>query len=559
MEVQVHMETSSMSTSAFGPGIKLIPDSSCSTSFEASIDFGSFVQDTCISACPMPSRSPRNLAPFDHFAGGTGRCWDSGLWLKARDQVLSTGERGSIKLLQDFVNSSTQAAISAGHYYTSPSLSSSRVSLEAVVSHSVQIQWFGREHIDPNLEAIGTKLHKICWFGREHLDPELRAQEYGVLAPSVVVHGSSSLDFAVRLVQEGTKDVALVVEAVAFDEVGRLDLSRVASIFPECLNLRSDFARFVESALRQARVATAKQHLQAEIDPYVLLCKGVTIFRGSKEDGYPLMSSPVKLNLIVISQCSNPPSVRKTTEPGLPGVPLGAASEWYGTEYEQTALGQRLHLVAAGIAQQLSDLDARGIQPTLVLSPPGCGFHLHPKNAVASAFRQFRRRFSCFFSQIHICTHGRACFGSEEARYVKFLQVAINSDTVGSGCRGGKFLPDVSPRKQTMRRDESKGSSACGGEVRDGIEFDDHLTSSMAFDYDADFSARKRGSALFRRYQEVQSRSFMAPEMHICRKPSQMGKDTAAQSAMIRFEMRLKLSSRRNTENLEKLEFDEEV
>merc|ERR1712216_1119452 len=97
------------------------------------------------------------------------------------------------------------------------------------------------------------------------------------------------------------------------EATGKIDLRSSNSIAPDDLLLRTDFARFCETAEQETgycRVPRLKNLMRQEHDPFIMHCPDVTIFRGSHEEGYKFYEEPVKVHVIAYALLNPKPEVQ---------------------------------------------------------------------------------------------------------------------------------------------------------------------------------------------------------------------------------------------------------
>ncbi|CAK0859658.1 unnamed protein product [Prorocentrum cordatum] len=306
------------------------------------------------------------------------------------------------------VRRSSEQAVRRGHYmaegWGSEKLG---VELRSWMSTSAEVSWIGRENVGVHQGALDG------------------AHRRGQIAPPILMCDDLPLDVAMTVgrMVEPERPIFLVLELAEFDSAGGIALERLAGSSMQGLSLRSDFDRFAHAAATKmaGSEASIRSHMCAESDPYVFLCRDVTVFRGPRAQGFPLLEEPMNVHVIVVAMSRLRPSVQMTEE-----IPGHGRAEWYKDEADHTALLERLNLLGL-VALQDADDSADALAPVLVLGSPGCaGPCLHPQGAVASSLKHWRRRFSPFFHSVMLCTGGRGGVGSE-MRLAMHLDDVVNS------------------------------------------------------------------------------------------------------------------------------------
>lgn len=207
--------------------------------------------------------------------------------------------------------------------------------------------------------------------------------------------------------------ITLVADLVEFDKFGSIDVKQPSFVRPECLPLRTDFTAYAEetnSRLKQSQ-ASVRSHLCASQDPYVFLCRDVTVFRGPREGGYPFLEHPASAHVIATAEVEARPGIETFT--GSSG-----RTEWYADEKAHTALLERLNLISLVALNQVTNKgkeeDSVDSRPILILGSLGCGggrSGRHPHHAVANALKHWRRRFGSRFRSIFVCCESDGGYG----------------------------------------------------------------------------------------------------------------------------------------------------
>jgi len=336
-------------------------------------------------------------------SAGRGRPWDSSNWLEVRQQLIDDGRIKELPVLMKSVCQSSEKALRLGEYQLEGSKSFSTVNLSEYLAPAQSLRWFGRRNVHV-----------------PQMPPQIEGQ---TVQPPIIVVDQSPLDVVTQLHfmdQDRGRPVCMALEVSDFDRDGSLKLgaSRAISIIQQSNLVRTDFARFADMANTRLRSGncTVRDHLTAQHDPYVFTCPNITLFRGSREDGYPFLSKPTHLCGIVTAMSQMRPSVTKSAKFGT-----GEKTEWYSSDVDQTALLERLSLI--GFAA-LQDLDPSN-KAILVLSPLGCSHRgLHPRDAVANSLKHWRTRFARLFHTVFL-----ACGPDREL--AEHFDVTINRQLYG--------------------------------------------------------------------------------------------------------------------------------
>mmetsp|Transcript_63239 Transcript_63239/g.119668 ORF Transcript_63239/g.119668 Transcript_63239/m.119668 type:complete len:1114 (+) Transcript_63239:29-3370(+) len=326
--------------------------------------------------------TPRLLAEIPQASGK----WDPKMWLKAREEIVQSSDVRHIHELRQRVYLSTEQAVRQQSYCV------------------------GSQVVKLDRPGLGTGIH---WFGQANAGPEAD-QKPGTVPPPLLVCAMSPLDVIVKLrdICGNRRPLVLVAELNDFHVAGSADFSQPSCARPQCLPLRTNFGHRAHEAGLQLRgsAATVRSHLCAQRDPYVFLSPDVLIFRGSREEGFPFLSEPVKTHVIATAEVDARPEVQ--TLLGIAGK-----TEWYSDEAAHQALLERLHLISLVALNKLpggsTDGEAGPMsadeRPVLILGTFGCGggrAGRHPHHAIANALKHWRREFSALFHSVFVCCEG---------------------------------------------------------------------------------------------------------------------------------------------------------
>lgn len=261
--------------------------------------------------------------------------WDPQEWKDLLQQSLETHHSHhshgleDIRALMSAIHKSTQQAIAQGFYVTD---TATRVNMKC---RPMQIaQWFG----ESNVELVDVP----------------KEGEEGSSIPPLIVADCEPLEVVRRLRQNSgsSRQINVLTEITAFDRhTGDISKQCTALSAQQSSLLQTDFGTFLGTASRQMHCgqSSIEQHLRASHDPYVCLCPEVTLFRGTREDGYPFLDDPFTMNVIISSLTEERPHV----------IVSGDGSEWYTDEKDQTALLERLNLIGlVALQQQAADSDS---------------------------------------------------------------------------------------------------------------------------------------------------------------------------------------------------------
>lgn len=266
----------------------------------------------------------------------------------------------------------------------------------------------------------------VTWFGRYNAQLPFVKEDTGkAVPPPLIVSDSSVLDIVEKIRKtDGHKDrpIIAVAELHHFDQDGTCCLKDQWSASPSCVQIQTDFSRFLKEAQFQLNGSnvTMKQRLCADKDPYAFLCRNVTIFRGCSEDGFPFLSEPQSCHLCAVTLWTQRPNVKNKLH----------ESKWSTSYYlkeDHEKLLQRFDLIAHAALRAVEGLgEASGPDgPILVMPVIGHNTHsFHPRDAIINCFKDFRKRFSGFFHSIFVCCSDR---GVRDYSMADCLDAAINS------------------------------------------------------------------------------------------------------------------------------------
>eukprot|EP00929_Paragymnodinium_shiwhaense_P096206 TRINITY_DN57735_c0_g1_i1.p1 TRINITY_DN57735_c0_g1~~TRINITY_DN57735_c0_g1_i1.p1 ORF type:complete len:908 (-),score=212.48 TRINITY_DN57735_c0_g1_i1:454-3177(-) len=313
------------------------------------------------------------------------RPWNPQLFLQAKKDFTKDGKQGCVKELVACVRSSTELAIKRGHYYAAAATGGrpAKVDISDHTHVSGIVKWFGTMNVDRHLLRQGGESgHKAY-------------------VPPLLLCDRSPSDVAARVQEQHGRAPVLVVEVSDFGEGGSFRIDRLVGMNPACLLLRSNFSSFLAVAANQLKPgkATPKSHLCAQHDPYVILCKDVLVFRGSRSEGYPFLSKPFTLDVLVYAQEKQRPKIQFRTAEGV-------QKEWYMDQREHYRMTERLTLIGGALLQEYCS--EGGSLPHLVMALPGTGGDAElPRDAVVSAIKQWSKRFAPCFHSVFLCSAGR--------------------------------------------------------------------------------------------------------------------------------------------------------
>eukprot|EP00929_Paragymnodinium_shiwhaense_P046039 TRINITY_DN23469_c0_g1_i1.p1 TRINITY_DN23469_c0_g1~~TRINITY_DN23469_c0_g1_i1.p1 ORF type:complete len:1292 (+),score=211.45 TRINITY_DN23469_c0_g1_i1:145-4020(+) len=339
--------------------------------------------------------------------------WSPKGWLETRQRLVDEGRLKEIPQLMQSVRASTKRALAEKQYEVEVFQGFSRVRKKTTTV---------------DLRPILTPAEKVDWYGRHNLEVPREvtaAQQAGSsdVEPPMIIADRDAIDIYECLREKDEtkhRSIYIVVEVTDFGLDRKMNLSSAwLNHAPQALQSLiacSDLSRFLEAAALQLRSGNncVRDHLTAKTDPYVFVCSGVTIFRGRREDGYPFLSAPGQISVIVCAMPSQRPAVTASTN-----IATGERTEWYDKSDDSTALLERLSLIGFSALQGRERLEQK---PVLILPAFGCsGGGLHPRDAVANSLKHFRMRFSSFFDSLFV-----AC-GTHEEDLARQIDVGINA------------------------------------------------------------------------------------------------------------------------------------
>jgi len=336
------------------------------------------------------------------------RPWNALHWLEVRQQLIDDGKVKDLPGLMKSVHASSARALKSEAYQLDHLTS---IDLSLYLQPAESIRWFGRRNVKVPQMPAGL--------------------QSGVIEPPIIVVDQSPLDIVrdlQSLNKEERRPICVVLEVSSFDKNGAPNLNSHGKAFMtnqnDCL-VRTDFERFAHVAsggLRGAK-CSVRDHLAAQHDPYVVVCPNVTMFRGSRDDGYPFMERPMHITTICCSMPSSRPAVTVSSNYGT-----GERTEWYTSDADQTALLERLSLMGFAALQDhthLQDCDAEK-KAILILSALGCADRgLHPRDAVANSLKHWRTRFARLFHTVFL-----ACGPDHEL--AEHFDLSINRQLYGA-------------------------------------------------------------------------------------------------------------------------------
>lgn len=342
----------------------------------------------------------------DPFSSYSVRCepWKPRHWLEARQKVLDEGRLGELPALMRAVRISTDQAVKDRQYDIFDQHKRMKVDLSQIQSSSEKVKWLGQFNIVVPRMPSATSRPVI-------------------VEPPIIVADMSPLDIFSRIIQSKDKDeinrpIYVVVEVRQFDATGNIENNDSAPSMQN-LFLRTDLARYFKTAEVDVRAgrSTVRDHLMAASDPYMFVCPDVTVFRGLREDGFPFVEKPRRINCIVSAMtCAHPVMTASTN------WNTGEKTEWYRKDDDQTALLERLSLLGCAALQ---DADPKN-RPILILTALGCNDRgTHPRDAVANSLKHWRQRFSRLFHTVYL-----SC--GSDADLAATMDIAINGQVYAS-------------------------------------------------------------------------------------------------------------------------------
>jgi len=352
--------------------------------------------------------------------------WVPRMWVEARAEVLENGSSICLGNLFKLARDATVLALQRG-FYTLPA------------PHPFNLPRAFDQHGVSNQDAV-TRVDLapaqngwpvVHWFARASVDVNLPEADQTMLPPPLIITDMSPLEVATTLRQAnlGSRQVYVAAEISGFDAAGRADLAQPFSTNPSCLPLRTDFTRFMEDAQKRLHNSrsTFQQHLTADLDPYILICPDICVFRGPRDEGFPFRAEPFSVQMIA--------SATSVTRPAMQAVPARhGPTHWYACKSDHTAMVERLNLIAmaalqgSGYLEEDDEEEARQREDAPILILPAFGFggdQFHPRDAFASSLKQWRRRFSPLFHSVYICCTER---GSPDPHLATYLDGIVNKN-----------------------------------------------------------------------------------------------------------------------------------
>eukprot|EP00929_Paragymnodinium_shiwhaense_P038376 TRINITY_DN2027_c0_g1_i1.p1 TRINITY_DN2027_c0_g1~~TRINITY_DN2027_c0_g1_i1.p1 ORF type:complete len:974 (-),score=180.30 TRINITY_DN2027_c0_g1_i1:208-3129(-) len=387
---------------------------------------GSFQEQEDAEAATELPLSPRRAAQVCEFAREVlqdlsikNATWNPQRWKKAHDAVARTGDTHILVPLLRSVQFFTDQAVADRRYTVLTDQTDGRGNRILKV-----VDMTGGQHPFMN-DVPGFKL-----FGRLNTNNPKAA---GPLRP-VRVRTFCPLDMSIDLYDTGRRMVqsplttcpplVLVVEVLRFDQDGLIDLNHSNALAPHDMLLRSDFAKFVRRLNDHMRQIVSvgqpslQHHLTSLHDPYMVRFDGVTIFRKPWKDGYGFLSRPIQVDVILTAfPVTTAPVMRVAKE-------RVGFLEWYQDQNDESALLQRMDLLGRVASQRAEGED--GQLPILMLPAPGSGgTYRQPREAVASALKNWRWEYSPLFSEVFLLCRGRGC---ADVMLADFFDKHVNAD-----------------------------------------------------------------------------------------------------------------------------------
>eukprot|EP00747_Dinoflagellata_sp_TGD_P110085 gnl/TRDRNA2_/TRDRNA2_170854_c6_seq1.p1 gnl/TRDRNA2_/TRDRNA2_170854_c6~~gnl/TRDRNA2_/TRDRNA2_170854_c6_seq1.p1 ORF type:complete len:1375 (+),score=234.17 gnl/TRDRNA2_/TRDRNA2_170854_c6_seq1:37-4161(+) len=314
--------------------------------------------------------------------------WKPDLFLAAREEI-GQSDAVAFSALNKCVIQNTQTCIAQGHYVDNEG---NTIDLKRVLPVLPRVQWFGERSLEMPLGIPSEK------------------EVHGKNAPPLLFSDRQPLDIAVGLrANAQDRPIVVVVEANAFDEEGGIETSRLHSVRPGEMLLRTDFSRFAKQAKAHLRdgKATLQEHICAWQDPFLIYCEELSVLRGSPDLGYPYLASPPKVSAVVTSPTEKRPFMVHRT-----AISRNKPTEFYANPGDHMALVNRLELIALAAMQEVPNFRASvrrskthdGLSrpddlPTLILSVSS----MYPRGALANVLKHFRRQFAPLFHSIFVC------------------------------------------------------------------------------------------------------------------------------------------------------------
>mmetsp|Transcript_54469 Transcript_54469/g.127203 ORF Transcript_54469/g.127203 Transcript_54469/m.127203 type:complete len:986 (+) Transcript_54469:68-3025(+) len=333
--------------------------------------------------------------------------WSPTVWRQAYEE---TQTRSAVSALEPrrqllrLVETSTADAIARGGYelpLQQGSVRPKRVDLSRSANPSVR--WHGMETLRHEIEAAEVE--------REDLVKALQSSLGKSAKPAVACH-HNPIDVAVRLgrlQQGGEAKTILTCAVVDFDASGCLSL-KPAAMAPEIL-LRSNLSLFLDLANKEMKASrlSAKEHMRAVADPYILVCPNVEVFRSSLGEGCGFYDEPVRIHVLVYSLAQPKPMLQ--TLHGAHGK-----SFWYLNQHNHLELLERLLLL--GLASNLWSLQDCEYH-NIVMALPG----EQPRDALVNSLKHWWKLLHGQYRSAFFCTSD---IEEADARFISRLDMNLN-------------------------------------------------------------------------------------------------------------------------------------
>lgn len=206
--------------------------------------------------------------------------------------------------------------------------------------------------------------------------------------------------------------------------------------------MRSDAEAFIQEAAKRLAMSASSNlsdHFTAPLDPYILYCQDLVIFREGISKGYAFLESPLVVDMELFSMaCSRPPWRKRKPHENegnrakIQGLP---PEKEYAEAEHVKSLSQRLALLADSVlSTQRDHIERQNLQPPiLVLALPGCmDRQSHPVAGVARLIEKMRETHANRFSAIIV-----AC--GENRLIAKQVDSIVNVDSY-THVKDNKFL-----------------------------------------------------------------------------------------------------------------------
>lgn len=326
--------------------------------------------------------------------------WPAAQWLTLRQRIWDAGCLGLLPVLLEGVERSTQDTLRNSFYR----LDNRRVALRLARPAP---RWVGQ---------LDKQDHKPSASQGPELRPALRFESWGALeaVASLAAEldaksaGSDHRPHAGQLRGgAGGQRIALCVEFTQFTQDGlKFDVKPSVTSAEASLQLCTDFRIHAAGAVQGLeRGGGLRDHLAASEDPYALLCRGVTAFRGEAVDGFQFLHEPLEMDVVVTARPAGGPQHH------------GLGDRW---DLAALALAGNESIVKAGCKE------VEGVElPALVLAlRPGAD----ATGALVTELQRWRRQHANRFSVV-IVACGRGAAGEELARE---LAEGVNDDVTPS-------------------------------------------------------------------------------------------------------------------------------